>query len=104
MKLVCSQTELNTALQLVSRAVASRPTHPVLANVLLTADAGTNRISLTGFDLNLGIQTSINASIEVSGAITLPLNWAFQESEFQCQSPFVPHKHFSTCLLSTLHT
>ena len=38
MKLVCSQTELNTALQLVSRAVASRPTHPVLANVLLTAD------------------------------------------------------------------
>jgi len=72
MKLVCSQTELNTALQLVSRAVAPRPTHPVLANVLLTADAGTGKISLTGFDLSLGIQTSINASIENSGAITLP--------------------------------
>ncbi len=72
MKLVCSQIELNTALQLVSRAVANRPTHPVLANVLLTADAGTGKLSLTGFDLNLGIQTSINASIEDSGAITLP--------------------------------
>ena len=72
MKLVCSQSELNTALQLVSRAVASRPTHPVLANVLLTADEGTNRLSLTGFDLNLGIQTSFSASIEKSGAITLP--------------------------------
>ncbi len=72
MKLVCSQTELNTALQLVTRAVASRPTHPVLANVLLTADAGTDRLSLTGFDLNLGIQTSLPASVDTSGAVTLP--------------------------------
>ncbi|ABX07931.1 DNA polymerase III, beta chain [Prochlorococcus marinus str. MIT 9211] len=72
MKLVCSQSELNSALQLVSRAVASRPTHPVLANILLTADAGTGRLSLTGFDLNLGIQTSLTASVEVSGATTLP--------------------------------
>ena len=72
MKLICSQLELNAALQLVSRAVSTRPTHPVLANVLLTADEGTSRLSLTGFDLNLGIQTSIPASVEESGAITLP--------------------------------
>ena len=72
MKVVCSQSELNSALQLVSRAVATRPTHPVLANVLLTADAGSNRLSLTGFDLSLGIQTSLAASVETSAAITLP--------------------------------
>jgi DNA polymerase-3 subunit beta len=72
MKLVCSQAELSTSLQLVSRAVAARPTHPVLANVLLTADAGTGRLSLTGFDLSLGIQTSLPAAVESSGAITLP--------------------------------
>ena len=72
MKLVCSQAELSASLQLVSRAVASRPTHPVLANVLLTADAGTGRLSLTGFDLSLGIQTSLAAAVETSGAITLP--------------------------------
>jgi DNA polymerase-3 subunit beta len=72
MKLVCSQAELSASLQLVSRAVASRPTHPVLANVLLTADAGTGRLSLTGFDLSLGIQTSLSASVESSGTITLP--------------------------------
>lgn len=72
MKLVCSQSELSASLQLVSRAVAARPTHPVLANVLLTADAGTGRLSLTGFDLSLGIQTSIPAQVEASGAITLP--------------------------------
>ena len=39
---------------------------------MLTADAGTDRLSLTGFDLNLGIQTSLSASVETSGAITLP--------------------------------
>ncbi len=72
MKLVCSQSEFNAALQLVSRAVASRPTHPVLANVLLTADAAIGRLSVTGFDLSLGIQTSFSASVENSGAITLP--------------------------------
>ena len=72
MKLNCPQSELNTALQLVSRAVSNRPTHPVLANVLLAADEVTGKLRLTGFDLSLGIQTSISASIESSGAITLP--------------------------------
>jgi DNA polymerase-3 subunit beta len=72
MKLVCSQAELNASLQLVGRAVAARPTHPVLANVLLTADAATGRLSLTAFDLSLGIQTSLAAAVETSGAITLP--------------------------------
>ena len=72
MKLNCSQSELNNALQLVSRAVSNRPTHPVLANVLLAADEVTGKLRLTGFDLSLGIQTSISASVESSGAITLP--------------------------------
>ena len=72
MKLVCSQSELNTALQLVSRAVSSRPTHPVLANVLLTADSSTGKLCLTSFDLSLGIQISLHASVEKSGEITLP--------------------------------
>ena len=72
MRLTCSQAELNTALQLVSRAVAVKPTHPVLANVLLSADQSTGRLSLTGFDLTLGIQTFIPSVVEKSGAITLP--------------------------------
>ena len=72
MKLTCSQAHLNSNLQCVSRAVATRPTHPVLANVLLTADEGTGKVSLTGFDLSLAIQTTFTASVEQSGAITLP--------------------------------
>ena len=72
MKLTCSQDALNSNLQCVSRAVAARPTHPVLANVLLTADQGTGQVSLTGFDLSLGIRTTFTAAVEQSGAITLP--------------------------------
>ena len=72
MEIVCNQNELNNAIQLVSKAVASRPTHPILANILLTADQVTNKISLTGFDLNLGIQTSFDATVKNSGAITIP--------------------------------
>ncbi len=72
MEIVCNQNEFNYAIQLVGKAVASRPTHPILANLLLTADQGTNKISLTGFDLNLGIQTSFDATVKKSGAITVP--------------------------------
>tara|TARA_Y100001968_G_scaffold78128_1_gene69416 strand:+ start:4156 stop:5301 length:1146 start_codon:yes stop_codon:yes gene_type:complete len=72
MRLTCSQSDLNAGLQLVSRAVTSKPTHPILANVLLNADKETNRLSFTGFDLTLGIQTFITANVENSGAITLP--------------------------------
>ena len=72
MEIICNQNEFNYAIQLVSKAVASRPTHPILANLLVTADQVTNKISLTGFDLNLGIQTSFNANVKKSGAITVP--------------------------------
>lgn len=72
MKLLCSQSDLSTNLSLVSRAVPSRPNHPVLANILLQADAETNQVSLTAFDLSLGIRTSFNAEVWQGGAIALP--------------------------------
>ncbi|AFZ02629.1 DNA polymerase III subunit beta [Calothrix sp. PCC 6303] len=72
MKLVCTQNDLSTNLSLTSRAVPSRPTHPVLANVLLQADADTNQVSLTAFDLSLGIRTSFSAEVLQGGTIALP--------------------------------
>jgi len=72
MKLVCAQSQLSTNLSLVSRAVPSRPTHPVLANILLHADAETNQVSLTAFDLSLGIRTSFTSEVLDGGAIALP--------------------------------
>jgi len=72
MKLICTQSDLNTNLSLVSRAVPSRPTHPVLGNVLLAADTKTQQVLLTAFDLSLGIQTSFAATVEVGGEIAIP--------------------------------
>ena len=72
MEIVCQQSDLNIAIQLVNKAVSARPTHPILSNILFTADEVTNKISLTGFDLNLGIQTSFDANVDKSGAITIP--------------------------------
>ena len=72
MKLTCSQTELNMHLSLVSRAVPSRPSHPILANVLLAATDNAQQLSLTGFDLSLGIQTSFAVEVQASGNLTLP--------------------------------
>ena len=71
MKLVCSQAELNAALSLVSRAISSRPSHPILACVLLTAHAATGRLSLTGYNLSLGVVATIPASIEADGAAAI---------------------------------
>ena len=72
MKLVCTQSDLHTNLSLVSRTVPSRPTHPVLANVLLEADEETQQVSLTAFDLSLGIKTKFAAQVERSGELTIP--------------------------------
>lgn len=72
MKFVCPQGDLNTHLSIVSRAVPARPSHPVLANVLLVADAETQQVRLTGFDLSLGVQTSFSAEVETGGQLTLP--------------------------------
>ncbi|MDY6939474.1 MAG: DNA polymerase III subunit beta [Cyanobacteriota bacterium] len=72
MKLVCDQSELNANLSLAIHAVPSRPTHPVLGNVLLTADAETHQVRIAAFDLSLGIRTSFPAQVEDGGEITLP--------------------------------
>jgi DNA polymerase-3 subunit beta len=72
MKLVCSQASLSSNLSLVSRAVSTRPSHPVLANVLLVADEETQQVRLCAFDLSLGIQTCFPADVSVSGKLTLP--------------------------------
>jgi DNA polymerase-3 subunit beta len=72
MKFICTQNDLNTNLSLVSRAVPSRPTHPILANVLLVADEENQRVRLTAFDLSLGIRTSFAAQVYTGGTFTLP--------------------------------
>lgn len=72
MKFVCTQHDLNINLALVSRAVSTRPTLPVLANIKIEATSNPDLIQLTGFDLSLGIQTSFMAQVDDEGTLTLP--------------------------------
>jgi DNA polymerase III subunit beta len=70
MKLVCAQSDLSSKLSLLSRIVPNNPTHPVLANVLLTAEE--SRLGLSVFDLSIGMQVWIPAMVEETGTLTLP--------------------------------
>ena len=70
MKLSVMQENLARGLSVVSRAVSTRSTLPVLANVLLrTEDAG---LKLTATNLEIGITYWVPGKIEVDGALTVP--------------------------------
>ncbi len=70
MKLSVMQENLARGLQVVSRAVSTRSTLPVLANVLLkTEDAG---LKLTATNLEIGITYWVPGKIDQDGATTVP--------------------------------
>ncbi|MBI2764067.1 MAG: DNA polymerase III subunit beta [Chloroflexi bacterium] len=70
MKLSVMQENLARGLSVVSRAVSTRSTLPVLANVLLrTEDAG---LKLTATNLEIGITYWVPGKIESDGATTVP--------------------------------
>lgn len=70
MKVSCLQENLAKGLSVVGRAVASRSTLPVLANVMLSTDNG--RLKLSATDLEIGINCWIGAKVEEEGATTVP--------------------------------
>ena len=64
------QENLARGLSVVSRAVSSRSTLPVLSNVLIrTEDAG---LKLTATNLEIGITYWVPGKIDSDGAITVP--------------------------------
>lgn len=72
MHFVIPQSLLAPAITTVSKAIASRSTHPILGNIKIEADAEEQKITLTGFDLNIAIIMPLTAQVVTSGAITLP--------------------------------
>lgn len=69
-KLSVMQENLARGLQVVSRAVSSRSTLPVLANVLLrTEDAG---LKLTATNLEIGITSWVAGKVDGEGTLTVP--------------------------------
>ncbi|MFM6451584.1 MAG: DNA polymerase III subunit beta, partial [Planktothrix sp.] len=67
MKFIVEQDKLSSNLSWVSRAIPSRPNHPILSNILMDVDAENQRLNLTAFDLSLGIRASIPATVEEGG-------------------------------------
>ena len=70
MKVTVLQENLARGLSIVSRAVSSRSTLPVLSNILIATDEGRLRLSAT--NLELGITCWIPARIDENGSTTVP--------------------------------
>ncbi|MFN8487195.1 MAG: DNA polymerase III subunit beta [Caldilineaceae bacterium] len=70
MRLSCFQENLAKGLSIVSRAVSSRSTMPVLSNILL--EAKDNQLRLAATNREIGINCWIGAKVEDEGAITVP--------------------------------
>ena len=64
------QENLQRGLSIVGRAVATRSTLPITANVLLATDKG--RLKLAATDLDIAISTWVGAKIDEEGATTVP--------------------------------
>jgi len=69
MKFICDRGQLVTAVGNVSRVIAAKSSIPALEGVQLKA--GGNTLSLTGYDMEAGITTSIPARVEREGEIVL---------------------------------
>lgn len=70
MKLTIQKETLAQGLSLVTRAVSTRSTLPVLANVLLAAEGP--RLCLSATSLTVSITCWLDASIETEGRLTVP--------------------------------
>ena len=69
MNIICDKTLLSAAIDGVSKAVTLRSTIPVLEGILLKAEGF--QLTLTGYDLEMGIVTTIGANVKEPGEIVL---------------------------------
>ena len=69
MKIICKKSNLVKGVSIVSKAVPSKTTMPILECILI--DATTDIIKLTANDMELGIETVIEGDVKVSGKIAL---------------------------------
>lgn len=69
MKVICNKSNLLSAVNIVSKAISTRTTMPILECLLL--DASADKIKLTANDMELGIETVVSGEIEKKGMIAL---------------------------------
>ena len=70
MKFICTQENLNKALNVVGKIINKNSTLPILNNVLLKTEKG--RLKLSSTNLEIGINYLIGGKVESEGEITIP--------------------------------
>jgi DNA polymerase III subunit beta len=70
MRLQCTQENLLRGVQIVGRAISPRASMPILGNILM--ETTKNGVKLSATDLELGIESYVDATVSQEGAITLP--------------------------------
>lgn len=70
MKLITTQADLSHALRTIAPAVSTGNSHPILSCCLIAANGGT--MTVTGFNLDLGITVRVPAAVDTAGAVALP--------------------------------
>lgn len=69
MKVICNALELSEACQNISRAASTKTAIPAIEGILMVAKD--NLLTLTGYDLEMGIKTVIAARVEEEGELVL---------------------------------
>ena len=69
MKIICSKSNLLKSVNISLKAVPSKTTMPILECILI--DATTNQIKFTTNDMELGIETIVEGTIEEKGKVAL---------------------------------
>ena len=70
MKVSTNRQELVTRLGIVSRAVSTRATTQALGGIMLSVESG--KLLLRATDLEMGLQTELQAEVEGEGSVLLP--------------------------------
>ena len=69
MKIICEKENIIKALNSVTKAVASKPTMPVLEGILIQTN--NTEVKLTTYDLEMGIEYIIKCEVKEEGAIVV---------------------------------
>lgn len=69
MKFICNTKELSSACNNVIRAVSAKVTIPTIEGILV--ECGSNKLSLTGYDFEFGINTILDVEVVEPGAIVI---------------------------------
>jgi len=70
MKITCVKNNLEKAVLAASRVVSTKPTLPILNNLLLSVDGGRLKVSAT--DLEVGLNYWVGAKIDGIGGVAIP--------------------------------